>query len=332
MRKVMWVIALLMVIWSGWWMAASIGLRASISTWLDARATQGWRAEVSEIEGGGFPTTLRAGLKDLALADPRAGLAIQTGRLDISAPAWWPGDVMVALDDEPILLASPLGRNTLTMQNSLMALNLHPGTALELEALGWTSGPWSIADPNGVMAQASDLKLTMTQTTGPTYTLAASANSFAPGEDTRQNLRLPVGFPQAFDSLHLQATVTFDTEWDRRALDTRRPQPRQIILHLAEARCGDLRLNIATDLNIDPNGIADGKISLQAQNWRSILDLAEAAGTLPAALRRQAEGILQALAQASGNPDALEVTLNIKEGMIALGFIPLAPLPRLSLR
>lgn len=332
MRKLIWGISLVAMVWCGWWFMASNGLRGSVSSWLEARAAVGWQAEVSGIEGGGFPVALRAGLTDLALADPKAGLAIATDRLDISAPAWWPGDVNVALDDGPILLASPFGRNTLTMQDGVMALNLHPGSALELEALGWTAGPWSVADQSGILSQASDLTLTMTQTDGPTYDLIASANTFAPGDAIRLALRVPESGPQAFDSLQMQATVTFDTEWDRRALDTQRPQPRQITLHLAEAHWGDLKLNLAADLNVDTNGFASGTLSLQAQNWRSILDLAEAADTLPAGLRRQAEGILQALAKASGNPDALDLTLNIKDGMITLGFIPLAPLPRLILR
>lgn len=332
MRKLMWVIALAAGAWCGWWFVASTGLQSSVSTWLDARAAEGWQAEVSDIEGGGFPLTLRAGLTDLALADPRAGVAITTDRLDISAAAWWPGNVEVTLDENPILLASPLGRNLLTMQNGVMALNLHPGPALELSALGWTSEDWSLAGQNGVMSQASDLTLTMTQTSGATYDLVASANTFAPGDATRRALRLPESFPSAFDSLQMQATVTFDTEWDRRALDRRRPQPRQIDLHLAEARWGDLHLNLAADLSVDENGIADGEVALQAQNWRAILDLAEASGRLPSGLRRQAEGILRALARASGNPDALDVTLNVNQGMIALGFIPLVPAPRFILR
>lgn len=332
MRKLTWVIVLAALAWCTWWFVASLGLRSSVSGWLNARSAEGWQAEVSDVEGGGFPLSLRAGLTDLALADPGAGVAIATDRLEISAAAWWPGNVEVVLDDGPILLASPLGRTTLTMQNSIMALNLHPGRALELDALGWTAQDWSLTGPNGKAVQAGDLTLTMTQTSGPTYELVARANTFAPGDAFRRALRLPEGFPRAFDSLQMQATVTFDTEWNRRALDTRRPQPRQITLHLAEARWGDLHFNLAADLSVDANGIANGEVALQAQNWRSILDLAEASGQLPAGLRRQVEGILGALARSSGNPEALDVTLGINQGTVVLGFIPLFPAPRFLLR
>jgi hypothetical protein len=332
MRKVMWTTALIAALWCGWWLLASAGLRGSVGTWLAARSAEGWQAEASEITGGGFPLTLRAQLNDLALADPQAGLAVQTARLDISAPAWWPGDVTVALDDGPILLASPLGRNTLSMQDGVMALKLHPGTALKLEAMGWTAGPWALADEGGTMMQANNLTLTMIQSDGPSYDITATAAGFAPGDATRATLRLPGSFPRAFDSLQIRATVTFDRVWDRSALDTARPQPRAITLHLAEARWGDLRLNVAADLTVDAGGTPTGSLAIQAQNWRTLLDLAEAAGALPATLRTQAENIVQALARASGNPDALDVTLNVQGGMIGLGFIPLMPAPRLTLR
>ncbi|MEL7131701.1 MAG: DUF2125 domain-containing protein [Pseudomonadota bacterium] len=332
MRKVIWIIAVVALAWCGWWWVASASLRGAVTTWFDARAAEGWQAELRRVEGGGFPLTLHAGLRDMAVADPDAGVAIRTNALDISAPAWWPGDVTVTLDNGPILLASPLGRSMLTMQNGVMALNLHPGTALEIEALGWTSGPWRVSDAQGAQAAASDLTLTMVQTEGKQYALTAAATTFTPGDAARRGLRLPEDFPEAFDSLQMRADITFDTAWDRRALDQRRPQPRVIDLHLAEAIWGDLQFNLSADLTVDEIGVPAGTIAIQAENWRTMLDLAQNVGVLPAQLRGQAESVLQALANASGNADTLDVELTLRDGAVRLGFLPLAPAPRLILR
>jgi len=332
MRKLIIITALAGAVWSGWWWLASAALRGATTAWFDARAIEGWQADLGGVSGGGFPLRLRAGLSDIALADPDAGLAIQTSALDIEAPAYWPGDVRVALDARPILLASPLGRSILTMQDGVLALNLHPGAALELEALGWTAAAWRVEDDTGVQVQADSLTLTMDQTSGPTYDFEARADAFAPGGDIRARLRLSDSFPRAFDSLTLNATVTFDRPWDKRALDTARPQPRRIALHLAEARWGDLSLNFAADLSVDSAGIADGTLSIQAENWRRILDLAQASGTLLQRMRPQAESILRTLAEASGNPDTLDVDLTMRDGAFYLGFLPIAPAPRLILR
>ncbi|WP_299705628.1 DUF2125 domain-containing protein [uncultured Tateyamaria sp.] len=332
MRKVMWIVALAVLAWCGWWWVASAGLRSGVQTWFDARQADGWQAELRDVESGGFPFALQAGLRDIALADPQAGLAIETQALDITAPAWWPGDVAVTLDDGPILIASPLGRSTLTMADGVMALNLHPGTALELDALGWTAGPWQVSDPEGVQMQADDLTLTMTQVEGAQYGLIATAGTFTPGTATRRGLRLPDNFPRAFDSLQLRADVTFDQPWDRRALDQRRPQPRVVDLHLVEAIWGDMKFNLSADLTVDAQGVPTGTVAIQAENWREMLDMSETAGLLPTKLRGQAEGVLQALAGASGNENTLDVELSVRDGVIRLGFIPLAPAPRLILR
>ena len=332
MRRLIWIFALALLGWCGWWWAASTGLQRGVQQWLADRAAEGWQAEVSGVDGGGFPLRLQATLNDLALADPETGLAIQMDALDISAPAWWPGDVTVALDDDPMTLASPYGQSQLAMTDGVMAMELHPGGALELEALGWTAGPWQVTDARGIQAQAQDLILTMTQTDGPTYDFVASAQQFSPGDAARRGLRLPEGFPTAFDSLQLRAAVTFDRPWDRRTLNERRPQPRQITLSLAEARWGDLALNLAADLRVDANGTPQGTVSLQAENWQTMLDIAQGTGILPTNLRSQAESILGAMARASGNSETLDVDLTLKNGAVLIGFIPIAPAPRLVLR
>ncbi|WP_299368891.1 DUF2125 domain-containing protein [uncultured Tateyamaria sp.] len=332
MRKILWVILLAGLAWCGWWFAASSGMRGAVAAWFDARSAEGWQAEVGTIEGGGFPMTLSAGLRDIAVADPAAGVAVETAALDITAPAWWPGDVTVTLDEGPILLASPLGRSTLTMQDGVMALALHPGTALELEQLGWTAGPWQVRDGAATQMSAESLTLTMTQTDGATYDLVAFADAFAPGDAIRAALRLPDSIPQAFESLRMQATVGFDTPWDRRALDQARPQPRVIDLHLAEAIWGDVVLNLSADLTVDVAGVPDGTVTLQAENWLKMLDLAQAAGILPPQFRGQAEGLLGMLAGASGNEETLDVELTLSGGAVRLGFIPLGPAPRLIIR
>lgn len=332
MRKLIWIVVIAALAWCGWWFAASTSMRSAVAAWFEAREAEGWQAELGSLSGGGFPFTLTAGLQDVALADPDAGLALQTARLDIAARALWPGDVMITLDDGPILLASPLGRSSLIMQNGVMALNLHPGAALEVDTLGWTSGPWRIEDGDQIEAQAETLTLTMAQTSGPAYAFQMQADQFAPGDATRARLRLPDTFPRAFDSLTARARITFDQPLDRRALDTARPQPRRIDLHLAEARWGDLRLNLAAALDVDGAGIPTGDVTLQAENWRTILDLAETGGLLPGALRRQAENVLQVLASASGSPENLDVELTLRDGAVYLGFFPIAPAPRLILR
>jgi hypothetical protein len=85
-------------------------------------------------------------------------------------------------------------------------------------------------------------------------------------------------------------------------------------------------------LDVDADGNPTGTLSLQARNWREMLAVAEASGSLPQQIRPQVERALGLLASASGNPDAIDVTLTLANGTVSLGFLPLAPAPQLILR
>jgi len=148
----------------------------------------------------------------------------------------------------------------------------------------------------------------------------------------RGSLRIAPDWPVSFDSLSLQLDIRFDRPWDLAAIEGARPQPREITLELAEAAWGPLLLRATGQASVDAAGLPTGEISFQARNWRDILSLAETAGFLPSQLRPQVEGALQILAGTSGNPDTIDVTLKLSNGMVMLGFLPLAPAPRLLLR
>ncbi|MEL7100092.1 MAG: DUF2125 domain-containing protein [Pseudomonadota bacterium] len=322
---------MLSLLWAGYWGAATWSLRAGIAAWLDMRQSEGWQAE-ADLETTGFPATIAVGLTDLALADPDTGLAIAAARVDLSARTIWPADVTVALPDTPIIVATPQGRGALEMQDGVLALDTYPGTTLALAQLGWTGAAWSINGPAGALIEAASLTLTFTHAGGMAYDLHAAAPRFAPGAALRTQLRIPAAWPAVFDVAEAQGRIAFDRPWDRRALDDRRPQPVRIDIDRAEARWGDLRLRLAAALDVDARGVPTGTVNLRADNWPVMLDLAQTAGLLDSRTRPQAEAVLTRLASLGGRPDSLDVQLNFAAGLVAVGFIPVGPAPRLVLR
>jgi hypothetical protein len=164
------------------------------------------------------------------------------------------------------------------------------------------------------------------------YSFIAQATDLRPGSIPRDALRLPDDWPLTFETFTLDGEVRFDKPWDISAIETSRPQPRAIELKLAEAKWSDLRLFFAATLDIDEHGIPTGTINIQAENWETMLDLAERSGVLPSALREQAASGLGTLARFSGDPAALDVQMNLKGGFMFVGFIPIGPAPKLVLR
>ncbi|NRB05433.1 MAG: DUF2125 domain-containing protein [Rhodobacteraceae bacterium] len=321
------------LLWCGWWALGSFGMRQAITVWAEDRRSEGWQADIGALSTGGFPTLLQTTLHDMAFADPATGVAVTADPLIIEASALWPGDVVVRLPESPMGFSAPDGKLVLEMAQGLMALNLHPGTDLELEALSWTSQAWEILDPAEPLLKGDGLAATFTQQSDPTtYDLATTVQNLTPGTALRDQLSIPADWPVSFDALRVDATVTFDQQWSRRALEDRRPQPRKIDLRIAEASWGALRLAIAADLDIDAQGQPEGTLAFQARNWRSILDLAERSGRITPAMRSQAEWALSSLADLSGNPDTIDVKLTLSGGFVRLGLLPIAPAPVFRLR
>lgn len=334
MRRLVTIGLVLAALWCLWWFGASALLRMGTDHWLEARRGDGWQAEVAGVEGGGFPTLLVARLIEPRLADPSTGVAVATTQLEIEADAWRPMRARVRLPNAPIYLAAPDRRATLEMEDGVMRMDLRGLSDMRIDTLSWTSGPWRVDRPRGQMLGAHSLVLSKVAEpeTEATYRYAVDMAGVQPGELLRRQWRIPSDWPVEFETFSVDMSVTFDRAWDRRALEDRRPQPRQITLRLAEAAWGDMRLRFAADLDVDAAGVPEGSLRVQAENWNEILWLAEQADVLPGGMAQQLEGLIGRFAEASGNPETLDVTFKMSGGRMFIGILPVGPAPRIGLR
>lgn len=334
MRRLIWFGGLVALLWSGWWFFAAVAIQNGLDRWLNDRRAEGWQADVSDLSVIGYPLRLEANLEQPVLADPQTGLAFEATTLAVQAPAYAPGTVTVTFPQDEILLATPFGRRSVLAETAEARLTLSAGTAAEVAHMSLTSGPWMISAPLGILMSADGLKVEMDQDPeqGNRYHYAIESPAFQPGDLARNAARLPGDWPKAFDSLVLDMTVDFDRPFDRRTIEDQRPQPRRIDLRIAEAVWGDLSLRFSANLDVAPDGTPDGELSIQARNWRTLLEVAQNTGTLPESLRPQLENILDALARGGGNVDALDVTLTLRDGTVFLGFIPIGAAPPILIR
>ncbi|MDB9945491.1 DUF2125 domain-containing protein [Ascidiaceihabitans sp.] len=334
MRWLLWIILLVTVVWCAWWAILGFGMKTALDTWFEDRRTDGWQADYASLDLRGFPARVDADMTDIVLADTDGGVVINLPALQIGAPTYWPGDLTLVLPSDPISFVTAEGRSSLEFAQGAADLKLHPGAALELEQIAALTGPWSLNTNEQTVLSADNLRLTMdqNQTTPTRYKIDAEAANLRPGDAPRAALRLPDDWPLTFDTFTLDADIIFDKPWDISAVEAARPQPRQIKLKLAEAVWADLRLFFAADLEVDATGTPTGTLNIQAENWQVMLDLAERSGALSSSLRQQAESGLSTLARFSGDPNALDIQLNLRGGMMLIGFIPIGPAPKIVLR
>lgn len=321
------------LLWSLYWAAAAWGLKNGIAAWFDTQANRGWQAEYADLATQGYPFRHQTRVNHPALADPRTGTAWRADWLKLDSPAAWPGQLELQFPATPQRLSYFDQTAVITAAGLQASLHLAPGVALELEEMALVSGGWQISRSGSTVLSGEALDLRMVQQERPeAYRISGDAKAFAPRAAWRRLLAASAPLPEQFDTLTLDLTIAFDTPWDRTALEQRRPQPRSIDLKLAEARWGELRLKATGALAVDENGLPEGEISLQAENWRGLVLMAERSGALAPGLRGMVERVLGLLAQASGNPRNLDITLGFADGYVTLGPLPLGHAPRLIIR
>ncbi len=321
-------------LWSGYWFFGQQGVTTGFSTWFEDRRDEGWAAEFGTLETQGFPNRFDTSFTDLVLADPDSGLAWEAPFFQLLALSYRPNHV-IAVWPEDQLFATPDEKYRLQSKNMRASVVTDADIMLPLDRLTLTADtivvtPESAEEPTTV--EALRLAAERAPAGVATYRLGLAADGLSPPLEWRVRLDPSGRLPEALDALNADITVTFDKAWDRSAIEDARPQPKRIKVKLAEARWGRLELQTAGEVDVDASGYPVGEIVVKARNWRDILQMAVASGTLKPGFAKTLESGLSLISQMAGNPETLDIPLNFAGGNVRLGPVPLGPAPVLRLR
>lgn len=333
MRKLVMIAVILAGLWAGYWFIGASGVETAFKTWIEDRRSDGWVSQAQDISTKGFPSRFDTTFSGLELADPETGLAWRAGEFQILALSYrphhviavWPGQQIVSSPLQNISFQAdvfkgslvfepntdlPLDRSSITIENLTMTSNL--GWSAGLEA-GQIATRKSSAAPN-----RHDIHV---QATG---VLPASSfvQSFAGGDL----------LPSIFEHALLKASVDFTKPWDRHAIEDARPQITRIQIDELDAKWGELGLKAVGSVDVDERGVPTGEVAIKAQNWRKMIEIAEASGAIAPELVSTITGALQFVAGLSGNSKTLDVTLSLSDGAVFLGPIPIGAAPIIKIR
>jgi hypothetical protein len=332
-RLLLAVIVIAALGWSAYWVIGQRGLVRGLEDWFEARRAEGWVAETSELRVRGFPNRFDTGLSDLVLADPETGLAWEVPYFQLNALSYRPNHVIAVWPEEQ-RIATPREKFRLKARDMRASLRIAPGSAFAPDNLTLTAEFLQItpeARANETTALTA-LTLAGQRLEDRTYRLGLSAEGLTLSPPWRDRLDPENRLPAQISGLEADLTVTFDKIWDRSAIEVARPQPTRIKVDLVDGLWGQLHLQAAGEVEVTPEGLPEGEITLKARNWREMIAVAQAAGALPDSLASTVENSLGLLARMSGNRNTLDITLNFSGGRVRLGPIPLGPAPVLRLR
>lgn len=333
MKRLVIAVLVLAALWSGYWMLGASAKQSALSGWFEARRSEGWQAEYSELALRGFPNRFDTTLSDLALADPATGLAWEAPFFQILMMSYQPTRAILVFPPQQTV-ATPYEQIRTTQEQMRASIALAPGPSLALERMVLVAEDVAMESSLRWQARMEGLRLAAEREPGAdaSYKLGLAADGAAI-EGTLRAILDPAGtLPDRLDAATLDATLAFDRPWDRYAIERARPQPRRIELRLAEARWGGLELAAAGTLDVGPGGIPEGKITIKARNWRQMLRMARDAGAIPPGLAGRLEQGLELISGLSGNSRTLDIPLTFSGGNVSIGILPIAPAPRMILR
>lgn len=327
MRGLFWVTAVLAALYGGYWYVGSRAVLKGVTGTLGALRADG-QADYADIRLAGFPSRFDVTIGAPRLDSADRSVSWQAPFIQLLALSYRPNNLIAVWPGEQTLR---LGADTLTLASDDLRASvlLKADFDLALDHAELEGHGLRLTSAFGAELLAEKLIIASRQAgvDGTRHDLAVVFTGLAPGDAFRGQIDPARRQPAVADEARLTATATFDRPLDRKLAE----QPAQLLsLGAIDLRLkwGSISVAATGDLEVDSAGYPTGQVALLLTNWRDLLDLLRDAGALPA---DQSDAITRALAAAAkpGDPSSVALPLAFRDGIVWLGFIPLAPAPRL---
>jgi hypothetical protein len=327
MRKLLFLLVTLTILWSGYWFVGSSVIRSTATSLIAAQAANGVTAETSSLSVAGFPNRFDLTAEGIRFADPASGIGWDAPFAQVFAMTWKPWHVIAALPPEQTVTL-PGQEVTVTSEDLRSSLRARPAASLPLAMAIVESGPLSATSSLGwtFAAEKAVLSLGAAGGTPNGYDIAADIADLAPDPALLKLIAPEGGLAATISEIRLRANAILTAPLDRHAGET---QPRLATLALTDLAVtwGEVSLTAEGSIAPDDQGLAAGRINFTIANWRRILPILVASGTVRPQLARTAETMLEGLARQTGDPEVLKIPLTLQEGWMSFGPIPLGPAP-----
>ncbi len=329
------ILAILIIVttslWGGYWFVGSSALEKNLGAWLkDVQSKNGpLQFSYSGLHVQGFPNRFDTIIDDVDISDSPKSIGWSAQKFRIFALSYKPNHIIAEFPPEQ-RLTTALGDYSITNDEMRGSVVFKPESALGLDHSAFvisnlraTRGPLSFAlkGANFATRQSTEMPLT--------HDVFFKASDVSFPHDLITKFDPSNQMPGVIDEILVDLSLSLNQPVDRFIGQDGSVKPTQIKLRNSVIKWDIIEVSAKGDLTINATGIPSGTLNLQLKTWRAVFHLAMENGMIDVDIGVATESVLTSLANASGDPDTIDIDLVFKNGQMALGPIPLGPAPRL---
>jgi hypothetical protein len=330
-KLILIVIAVLVLLWCGYWFATN-RIAASTATELIASlAADGRAVGCTQNSTGGFPFSLDLDCSQATFKDQKAGTSVALSRITATAPLYWPGSVSAVIA-APMVLDAPAQGASLDAEWANAAASFDAGlsglnrAAVELDGLTVTSKDAETRLPFSQLV-AGHTEAFAEPAAGHAYRFYLLADNI--------KVKPPKGKDYPEIAAEVDATAhdvggSLGTNpW--RAVTAWLSHGGTIDVTRIGLSLGDASIEASGTLELSPDGVVSGKLDLRLTDLKK----------LPAMIDKIRPGSRDKVAQligaagmvtkpVEGDQTARDAPLVIRDGVVSVGVIPVGTIPPLK--
>ncbi|MDN5786342.1 DUF2125 domain-containing protein [Pseudorhodobacter sp.] len=327
MRWLIRIVLVLAVLWGGYWYIGQRAFEAGAANWFAQMQASGKQAENAGLEVHGFPNRFDLTITAPKIFDPDQGMGWQADFLQILTLSYTPWHVIAAFPPEQriTLPHETITLNTAKMQASVV---VSPEPDLPLDRITLVADALTAAGDIGWRVAAGSLRFAtkIDPTRENSHEVGLEVSDITP--DASLTALVNGALPAQIKMVRLDAYAGFSAPIDRFVLTTN-PQLDSLEIKDLRVLWGDVTVSASGSLQVDAAGFATGGVTLQLENWRLALDIAQAMGMIAPEARNIWDSAASLLALQSGGKDAIQLPLSFVDGETRIGPVQVGPAPRM---
>ncbi|GHC11881.1 MULTISPECIES: DUF2125 domain-containing protein [Gemmobacter] len=326
MRVLIWIVLAAGLLYGGYWFVGARAAERGAEAALAQMQARGWQVQQKGVSIAGFPSRFDLTVTEPDLFDPVRGIGWQAPFAQVYSLSYSPWKLIAALPEDQVLTL-PGQKVTIGSTRMRASLFMKPSGDLPLDRLDAVTEGISLRSDAGWAMALGSANLSVIAGEGDQVQLALRGLEIVPDQAVTSALT-GTDLPGQIARVDLLADVQLAAP-----ILLRNPAPpvvRKVNLTEANLVWGPVSAKAAGELVADPQGQAEGLITVTVDNWQTGLAAAEAAGLVPERFRVALRSMLSSLADQGGDANRLSLPLAMQSGRMMLGPLPLGPAPMLG--